>query len=302
MLAFLILAIVAPETPQHFHPRNAPLQNPQNEHSCFLNFLRNRLKSPGYLPVLAPDLPRPAPDTEHLLRQLLTSLPTYLLQGKLDPRSSHRFASNALILLDDLRSTSKLDASLDDLCNSKCVVLVVVGKGFRNEQDFAKESGAWARAMWARKVGNAAFVFRAGGAFFMAKSARFKANVECEPEAPVGLGSCKSGWGNWRAFEDAALLNNCTARAAFFPEEPYAVTGGEGSGVADGIEGDLLDLITEHLEVRMRGSEVAMVNESDYEGAIKEQLEGSDVVFGGLIWSPSVEVEYTLPYEVMELF
>ena len=85
---------------------------------------------------------------------------------------------------------------------------------------------------------------------------------------------------------------------AFFNFEPFSIPSNESTKVADGTEGHILEIIKDRLNITMIGNEVYWDNSTDILETLQYLLKNHDLAFGGLIWSPTDTITFSLPYEV----
>jgi len=326
ILMFAVRAIVIQslQAEQLITLAKGPMESAQSNISstlapCASVFIDEYFEDPDPISLLLPEVPRSAADfVETLMKQLHVSSSVYLLDARYltdtTPKYDDISSTNVVILLDSAVALEDGDLSFANYCGRDCNFTIVLTSSFDDQESFLSDAGLLTQGMWLRSILDFAILASLEDeTVLFAESFAIRIGRSYTPAKPRLLGRCEriaDAAIRWNFVESKSVHDvvATSMNAAIFDHFPYAYSFINDKAVSDqlvfgGIEGWMVEEIARSMGIQL-SREILEGTDSDM---VQEELHlrlnnaTDDLVFGGLIWYPNAETQYTISYGVVHV-
>jgi len=278
---------------------------------CTSAFIDEYFEDPDPVSLLLPEVSRSAADfVETLMKQLHVRSSVYLLDTRyltnITPKQNDISSTNVIILLESA-VFEEGDLSFTNYCGRDCNFTIVLTSPFDNQESFLSDAGLLTQEMWLRSILKFAILASLGNeTILFAESLAIRVGRSYTPAKPRLLGRCEPTadaairW-SFAKSESVYDVAATSINAAIFDHSPYSFINDK--AVSDqpkfcGIEGWMVEEIVRSMGVQLSREVLEWADNDMIQEELNSRLKNAtdDLVFGGLIWYPNAETQYTVSY------
>ncbi|XP_044018720.1 uncharacterized protein LOC122859315 [Aphidius gifuensis] len=211
------------------------------------------------------------------------------------------------ILLRDHNDLDDLKIKIYEIGSRGSTYTVLLVNHFKNKKLFIKESNLLTKLLWTKKLANIVIIGFVENYYLAMESNEFKPKILREPMDPVIVGQCQNGkWIINNTLFRPMKMNNCSVNVGYLNNKPYMYTVKQKNNKLQykGIDLSILRVVASYLNFTIKLSEIAATKNDTIPQRIVNSLSSKrsyDLVIGGIPWQPTIDIDYTIPYDVVKL-
>ncbi|XP_044012271.1 uncharacterized protein LOC122855167 [Aphidius gifuensis] len=211
------------------------------------------------------------------------------------------------ILLRDHNDLDDLKIKIHEIGSRGSTYTVLLVNHFKNKKLFIKESNLLTKLLWTKKLANIVIIGFVENYYLAMESNEFKPKILREPMDPVIVGQCQNGkWIINNTLFRPMKMNNCSVNVGYLNNKPYMYTVKQKNNKLEykGIDLSILRVVASYLNFTIKLSEIAGTKNDTIPQRIVNSLSSKrsyDLVIGGIPWQPTIDIDYTIPYDVVKL-
>ncbi|XP_044018793.1 uncharacterized protein LOC122859361 [Aphidius gifuensis] len=210
------------------------------------------------------------------------------------------------ILLRDHNDLDDLQIKIHNIGSRGSTYTVLLVNHFKNKKLFIKESNLLTKLLWTKKIANIVIIGFVENYYLAMESNEFKPKILREPMDPVIVGQCRNRkWIINNTLFRPMKMNNCSVNVGYLNNQPYMYTVKRNNKYEyKGIDLSILRVVASYLNFTIKLSEIPATKNDTIPQRIVNSLSSKrsyDLVIGGIPWQQSIDIDYTIPYDVVKL-
>lgn len=232
--------------------------------------------------------------------------PIYIVTDGGNVSTTHSIPLDALLIVKNHEDLEYSEIRLIHLCGTECRYALILTTLYNDMESFMEEAQHMVRVLWIKKIANIAILGTVGDTLYAAKSMAFKFGVLREPMEPILAGYCHDDF-IWKTTVDLyapMAMNYSFIDIGVFDQEPYVILKTiDNETTAEGMEVWILRVMGKRLHFIGNASLIPWADSHQANEVLNafENNTDMDIVIGGILWDPSDDIDFSQPYDVVQI-